>query len=456
MGTLVVGIGLFVVMALTAPTLLQSSEGRTFDPAYLATEVSGPVVWNYFEQFLVPTELNFDSPLPVMTAEEASQPGNILTPYLLLLALLFAFTLWIMRRARLFAAGIFWFFICLAPSSGILRLSDAMDEGRIYLPIIGLCLAIASAGAWAWMRLRPVPLRAAIVVALVGIIALNVVNTRQRNEDYVTPERIWLDTIHKSPENSRAYEGLGYVFMNMGDTQRRIAHHSTKLKGVHALTQNKQYNPNATTRKRIGDVRERRLESLKEVRGEQKRNLNAASMLFRAIRDYGEADIPLSGPNGIIPAQLIASKTHHNLNMGVVFAMRASTLEQVYWLDQEIDILTQRSELRELMQVTRYEALGILYESSYFSDPRMPQPLLNYARLCMATARFSEKDDLGTNQEFEFFANKTQAAALRILSANAAYIPAVPLLLESSLSLADYYKAYEHKKNGARKPVSAV
>jgi tetratricopeptide (TPR) repeat protein len=119
-----------------------------------------------------------------------------------------------------------WFFVILAPTSGLVRLAQTRAEHRMYLPLAAAAvLAVLGAHALGERVLRrsrsakqdpahdEVPrsrlgwvLAAgtlAVVTAALGYV------TYQRNTDYRSEVAIWSDTIAKRPNNAKAYYTRG-------------------------------------------------------------------------------------------------------------------------------------------------------------------------------------------------------------------------------------------------------
>jgi protein O-mannosyl-transferase len=86
--------------------------------------------------------------------------------YMILMAAVVVVSVILRRRYPLFCFGLLMFLICLAPTSSIVPLDDALVERRMYLPLVGLILIGCEVG----MRLRLSPAAAATVLCLVGLI----------------------------------------------------------------------------------------------------------------------------------------------------------------------------------------------------------------------------------------------------------------------------------------------
>lgn len=100
--------------------------------------------------------------------------------------------------------------ISLAPTSSIVPLADPVAEHRMYLA--GLSFVIVAVAATAWLARRfgnAVPagrhaIAAAMIALLAGVAVAEGVRTRQRNLDYIAPERLWEEVLARRPDDRRA------------------------------------------------------------------------------------------------------------------------------------------------------------------------------------------------------------------------------------------------------------
>jgi tetratricopeptide (TPR) repeat protein len=175
----------------------------------------GPVVWSdyaliqcraivhYLWQAFWPHPLVFD--YGIMRA-----PGlaGVLPAAVLLLALVLASLFALRRRLPAGCLGA-WFFMILAPSSSIVPVAtESMAEHRMYLPLAAV-VTMAVAGLYRLLGLRLLPLSAALAIGLGWV-------TSQRNHDYRSGIDLWNDTVVKQPDNARAFNNLGSLWLGQG------------------------------------------------------------------------------------------------------------------------------------------------------------------------------------------------------------------------------------------------
>lgn len=172
--------------------------------------------------FFTPWNQNFDHDLPLFHSV-AQYPLPIDLSLLLAIA---GAALFSVRRFPLVAFGLAWFFLQLLPTSLIPR-NDLLSERNLYLPSIGLFLAMA-AGASCFIRWlttavpRPNPVRfgsASLAALLVLVLCFF---TNQRNQLYRDQMSLWSDAVLKSPHKARPHNNVGRAYAIQGDWDRAI------------------------------------------------------------------------------------------------------------------------------------------------------------------------------------------------------------------------------------------
>ena len=186
------------------------------------------VIVHYAISLLLPLRLSADTQWPLV---ETPLSGRVLAGVVFIAAALWAARA-AARRAetRPIAFGILWFFIALLPTSGLVPLSEPMNDHRMYFPFVGLILAVVWAAGLAlekyevrslkYERSYFVPrtsyLRPVAIAAAVAMILAMAYGTRQRNIVWRTEESLWLDATIKSPDNGRGLMNYGVIQMEHG------------------------------------------------------------------------------------------------------------------------------------------------------------------------------------------------------------------------------------------------
>ncbi len=198
----------------------QFSRSRGAGPSsveYLLTEAT--VLPRYFRLVVLPWGLNVDHDVPIV--HELS--GRVLAS-MAALAALAGFGATQTRRRPLLAFGILWVFVTLSVESSVIPIDDPMMEHRMYLPMAGLAVAIASLFAAAVARAPRTALLGGTAVAA-ALIAL----TFARNVVWLSPRTLWLDATEKSPNKARPHVNLGAAYHKDDQLDAAVAQYCRAL-----------------------------------------------------------------------------------------------------------------------------------------------------------------------------------------------------------------------------------
>lgn len=194
---------------------------------YIVTELT--VVAHYLRKFFWPTSLNLD---PEWPKYESLWQGPVLGSLAVILALL-AGSWWLFRRHRgdvrfaLSFAALLWFFLTLSVSSGLVPLPDFVAEHRTYPGSAGIFLFAACL----LDRLRSSKVTRVLIPALaVMAIAALSWKTCKRNHVWSDRERLWEDTVAKSPNKYRTWGNLGAAYSDSGKDEKAVECYRTALK----------------------------------------------------------------------------------------------------------------------------------------------------------------------------------------------------------------------------------
>jgi tetratricopeptide (TPR) repeat protein len=123
---------------------------------------------------------------------------------------------------RLVAFGIVWFFLTLSVESGVVPLADVIFEHRLYLPSIGLFVALAVLIVLGAEKAPSLYLaRLALPTAMLAI-ALLTVATWQRNRIWRSEVSLWTDAARKSPAKGRPWYNLGTALIGAGEPEAAL------------------------------------------------------------------------------------------------------------------------------------------------------------------------------------------------------------------------------------------
>jgi len=172
---------------------------------YLCTQFN--VIWRYIKLILFPKGLNIDHAYPFKTGFFDDATPFAFTGLLALLVL----ALFLSKKHKTAAFGIFWFFIALSVESSIIPIRDAMFEHRVYLPFLGISLI----AAFAVDRLARKKELVTVAVCCILLVA-SVVTTTERTHVWESELSLWRDSVSKAPHNPRAWNNLGTSLVRAG------------------------------------------------------------------------------------------------------------------------------------------------------------------------------------------------------------------------------------------------
>lgn len=132
------------------------------------------------------------------------------------LALILTTALLISRKHPFIAFGIAWFFICHLPTSSIFPLAVVISESRLYLPLVGFSIFLAS------LLITVIPNRSTKTTIAIVIILTFSSLTVARNFLWRSPISLFEDTVKKSPQHFRPHANLGTAYNRAGMYDKAI------------------------------------------------------------------------------------------------------------------------------------------------------------------------------------------------------------------------------------------
>ena len=192
---------------------------KTYTPSTLSTYsycITQPfVLLRYFGSFFLPIHLNADTDLRAFPGLSADALWGFLFLVLLLASV------WLFARHRTtkpVAYGLLWFLIASVPTS-VYRLSEVENDHRMFMPFVGLVLAVVWAAYLILTRLAARPGKDVLRAATVGFVLVlcgYAWGTHLRNRVWRTDESLWLDDVQKCPHNGRGLMNYGLTQMEQG------------------------------------------------------------------------------------------------------------------------------------------------------------------------------------------------------------------------------------------------
>jgi tetratricopeptide (TPR) repeat protein len=219
-----IGVGTYFLWNILRQPLIEVGEPGTM-PQWNYFLTSLRVTVRYLRLIVLPTGQNLDYDFPaILSVKEPALAASVL----LICALLFMAWRWRGRRP-VFAFSIFWFFIVLIPTGGVVVIPDVIFEHRLYVAVAGVALSFPLLVERLGLLLRA---RVARVASI--ILAVLLVTTIARNYVWADSVRLFLDEVEKSPHKVRAYVNLVFEHMKRGHETEAISVVSAGLKNAPA------------------------------------------------------------------------------------------------------------------------------------------------------------------------------------------------------------------------------
>jgi tetratricopeptide (TPR) repeat protein len=211
----VVAAGFLVLVLAMTPDSWDPGGGSVW--WYLATQPF--VILRYFWTFFVPVGLSADTDWTLL--DSIADPRLLIGLAFIVAAVAASVLLSEQRRTRPVAFGILWFFVALVPTSSVVPLAEVTNDHRMYLPFVGLTLAVGWALALVGFRYeesigRSGGLQTAVVLSIAVLLGAHALGTWQRSQVWDTEESLWLDVTVKSPDNGRGLMNYGLTQMAVG------------------------------------------------------------------------------------------------------------------------------------------------------------------------------------------------------------------------------------------------
>src|SRR3989344_7947456 len=190
-----------------------------FSWSYLLTQFK--VIIYYIKLLMLPISQNLDYDFPM--SKSIFEPVTFASLIAILIIIFIGIRLH--KKYRLISFGILFFFLALSIESSIFPLNDVIYEHRLYLPSTGAIIAVvcifcelqhAISKNVRLSKIRKASLLRISGTLIFSSILLLSIATINRNKTWATQISIWSDTITKSPNKARPYNGLGIALFGKG------------------------------------------------------------------------------------------------------------------------------------------------------------------------------------------------------------------------------------------------
>jgi uncharacterized membrane protein HdeD (DUF308 family) len=190
---------------------------------YLITQFT--VIVTYIRLLFVPVNQSLDYGFSPYSSFLTPQ---VLFSFLFLLSV-FLFVFWFYRRTRsddgafrLIPFGLLWFFITVSVTSSVVPTANLLFEHRVYLPSVGVFLALTTGVFLIIKRLESKKITLFAVLSLILILLLLSYAAYARNSVWGSVVTLWEDVVSKSPGSAKAHYNLGLAYTYKGMTDKAI------------------------------------------------------------------------------------------------------------------------------------------------------------------------------------------------------------------------------------------
>ena len=215
--TILIALAAYVVITPQYLKLLTQTFTFSSLQSQLATQPSAH--WHYLTQTLLGLNLSVDYELALVQ--------NLSVKSMLLATSIFALIAFCLLRFKqwpLLSFCILWWFICLIPSNSFIPRLDIVNDRQIYLASMG-ALMLAAVGIIqlaTYLSVKSIALRMVVYALTASWILAMGAATWLRNWDYESEVSLWQANIKQQPNNARAWNNLGYAFMQAKQDENAI------------------------------------------------------------------------------------------------------------------------------------------------------------------------------------------------------------------------------------------
>ena len=183
------------------------------------------VFFEYIGILLFPKDLIFARDIQFVTS--FINPWVILFFLFVGILLLISIIFW--KENKLFLFGFFWFFITLAPVSGIIPINNIIAEHYLYLPSLAFFLICAYFFIYLWNKFPNPSQQIFLMIILVFIFIALSTRTIIRNLDWRDPITFYTKSLSQSPWNVSMRHNLAMTYADKGEIDRAIKEYKTLI-----------------------------------------------------------------------------------------------------------------------------------------------------------------------------------------------------------------------------------
>ena len=186
------------------------------------------VLIDYAKIIVFPRDLYYAKPYTAYT--ELSSPRAL---FGIVWLAVFAFSAAQFKARRNLFLGLGWFFAALFPFAGFVPLNAMYLEHWLYVPIIGICILVASA----YERLADAKSGEWMLASCMVVLLLCAVRTVARNRQWADVEQFYLNELKYSDESVSILNNLGMFYADRGQYGKAIEFYARSITTLDAFAQ---------------------------------------------------------------------------------------------------------------------------------------------------------------------------------------------------------------------------
>lgn len=175
----------------------------------------------YFKMILFPVRLNYEKPY---TAFVDFQRGEAILGLLTVIAGSGLAVYSLLKKNKSFFFGFFWFFICLAPVSGVIPVNAMYLEHWLYYPLIGVIFS----GAKVYENQKPF-VKNIFLVLLIPLLIVYGARTILRNSEWADGIKFYKNELKYSDKSARMHNNLAMIYADEKKCPLAIQHYKKAI-----------------------------------------------------------------------------------------------------------------------------------------------------------------------------------------------------------------------------------
>ncbi|MCX5886505.1 MAG: tetratricopeptide repeat protein, partial [Proteobacteria bacterium] len=208
---------------LNYPSSRHEYYGRSMVTNFLTV---GKILVYYLKIIFLPVVLNADYSYNAFPLSGGiGEVGTFFS--IVILAGIFFLIARLFTREKLIAFGLLWFFVTILPVCQIFPHHELLAEHYLYLPVVGISLAIGHGMSSVMGGYR---FRRWFIGAFVLVIIIFGVRVADRNRDWRDGFTLWSRTVRTVPQCARALDNLGVEYYNLKKYKEAVAYHERAIR----------------------------------------------------------------------------------------------------------------------------------------------------------------------------------------------------------------------------------